>query len=46
MTILFRKAVAAAFASILALASAVSAQTTGTVTHDGVAMPVKAAVAQ
>ena len=45
MTILFRTAVAAAFASILALASAVSAQTTGTLTHDGIAMPVKAAVA-
>lgn len=43
--VLFRTAVAAAFASILALASPVSAQTTGALTHDGVAMPVKAAVA-
>jgi hypothetical protein len=34
------------FASILAaLAAPASAQTTGTLTHDGVAMPVKAAVA-
>ena len=45
MTIFSSTAAAGAFASFLALSGPVSAQTTGTLTHDGVAMPVKAAVA-
>jgi hypothetical protein len=39
------RSIAAAFAAVLALAVPAAAQTTGTLTHDGVAMPVKAAVA-
>jgi hypothetical protein len=46
MTTLFRTATSISVVSLLALAGArASAQTTGTLTHDRVAMPVKAAVA-
>jgi hypothetical protein len=46
MPTLFRTLTSISFSSVLALAGAsASAQTTGTLTHNGVTMPVKAAVA-